>query len=172
LEKESFLKLYFTDESGFSLTSNIPYGWQEKGNPISTCPTSSKRLNVFGIMNATNNELFTFSKTGSVKNQFIIDAIYEFAGQINEPSVLVFDNAKIHHSEAFMEHISIWKEMGIEIFYLPTYSPHLNLIEILWRKIKYEWLRPDDFLNWDTLNQRIKFIFDNFGSLFKIDFSS
>lgn len=33
-----------------------------------------------------------------------------------------------------------WKERQIEIFQLPSYSPQLNLIEILWRFMKYEWI--------------------------------
>ncbi|MBC6474874.1 MAG: transposase [Hormoscilla sp. GM102CHS1] len=30
-------------------------------------------------------------------------------------------------------------------FYLPTYSPQLNIIEILWRFIKYSWLNTDAY---------------------------
>jgi transposase len=35
--------------------------------------------------------------------------------------------------------------------FLPPYSPHLNLAEVLWRKLKYEWLRPQDYADEDTL---------------------
>jgi transposase len=35
--------------------------------------------------------------------------------------------------------------------YLPPYSPHLNLAEVLWRKLKYEWLRPEDYFQAETL---------------------
>src|SRR5437667_1700649 len=33
-----------------------------------------------------------------------------------------------------------WKKQGLIIKYLPPYAPELNLIEILWRRIKYTWL--------------------------------
>ena len=56
------------------------------------------------------------------------------------PTVVVMDNASIHTSEAFQEEIPKWEKQGLSIFYLPEYSPELNLIEILWRFMKYEWI--------------------------------
>ena len=38
------IELYYGDESGFNLVPYIPYGWQEKGNPICIVPTKSKRV--------------------------------------------------------------------------------------------------------------------------------
>ena len=37
------------------------------------------------------------------------------------------------------------------LFYLPTYSPDLNLAQTLCRKRKYEWLRPQEYLTKDEL---------------------
>ncbi len=54
------------------------------------------------------------------------------------------DNAPIHKSKLFTRNIEKWQtENDLFVLFLPTYSPELNLIEILWRKIKYNWL---DFL--------------------------
>src|SRR5207253_8317820 len=52
----------------------------------------------------------------------------------------VIDNASVHTSEEFAECLPRWKKQGLIIKYLSTYSPELNLIEILWRNIKYTWL--------------------------------
>lgn len=41
--------------------------------------------------------------------------------------------------------------MRLYIFYIPPYSPHLNIAEILWRKIKKEQIDPVDYLNKDAL---------------------
>jgi len=40
----------------------------------------------------------------------------------------------------FEDRIPYWKKQGLIIKYLPPYSPELNLIEILWLRIKYTWL--------------------------------
>jgi transposase len=49
-------------------------------------------------------------------------------------------SASIHRSEAFEDRRPYWKKHGLIIKYLSPYSPELNLIEILWRRIKYTWL--------------------------------
>ena len=64
-----------------------------------------------------------------------------------------------------------WKSRGLEIFFLPPYCPHLNIIEVLWRKMKHEWLRPQDFNEKLALHDRIDAILDNYGDdLFDIEF--
>jgi len=50
------------------------------------------------------------------------------------------------------------------------YSPELNLIEILWRKIKYNWLPLRAYLSFDHLQSELKNILDQFGSKYKITF--
>lgn len=37
------------------------------------------------------------------------------------------------------------------LFYLLPYSPHLNIVEILWRISKGKWIRPLDYVNTDNL---------------------
>lgn len=49
----------------------------------------------------------------------------------------------MHTSKTFQENIPLWKKKEVDIFYLPKYSPELNIIEILWRFIKYEWIELD-----------------------------
>ena len=171
LEKKKFLKIYYADECGFNETPSVPYGWQLKDEPLSIPTTRGQRWNVFGIM-SSDNQLFTHKTKGSIKSDFVINAIDAFAqSPIRDPrSVIMIDNATIHHSEAFKLKIKDWQEQGVEIFYLPTYSPHLNRIETLWRKCKYEWLLPQDFVSWKALTDKIELIFENFGTEFNINF--
>ena len=61
--------------------------------------------------------------------------------------MLVLDNANIHHRAPFQARLQHWEDLDGPLFYLPTYSPHLNKIETRWRKINYEWLRPEAYLN-------------------------
>ena len=81
------------------------------------------------------------------------------------------DNAPIHKSKIFMSNIEKWRvENDLFLLFLPTYSPELNLIEILWRKIKYEWLEFNAYLSFDRLKRNLKTILDNVGKKFNIQF--
>ncbi|MFT6360738.1 MAG: transposase, partial [Saprospiraceae bacterium] len=51
-------------------------------------------------------------------------------------------------------------------------SPNLNIIETLWRKIKYEWLKLHDYLNLKTLEAAIDNILIKFGVDFLINFEN
>ena len=62
---------------------------------------------------------------------------------------LVMDNASIHTANKLQNKIEEWESLGLTIFFLPTYSPELNLIEIVWRRIKYKWLQSRDYSDWE-----------------------
>jgi len=59
---------------------------------------------------------------------------------VNKRTVIVVDQAPIHTNDYRHDQLEEWGQREIEIFSLPSYSPQLNLIEILWRFIKYEWI--------------------------------
>ena len=50
------------------------------------------------------------------------------------------------------------------------YSPELNLIEIRWHKIKYEWFPLRAYLSFDHLQSELQNILDQVGSKYKITF--
>jgi len=58
----------------------------------------------------------------------------------------------------------------ISFFYLPPYSPELNLIEIVWKHAKYHWRR---FVTWtkETIDAEIAKLLASYGSEFEIRFA-
>jgi transposase len=117
-------------------------------------------------------ELTTYLTTESVNSNTIIACLDEFVLIIKKTTVVVLDNAPWHVSKEVEAKIKEWESKGLIIFYLPPYSPHLNLIETLWRKVKLEWLKPEDFENKEKLHEAIKHIFLNYNNdEYKIDFS-
>ncbi|MBU6955636.1 transposase [Hahella sp. HN01] len=64
-----------------------------------------------------------------------------------------------------------WIDKGIWPIYSPKYSPELNLIEILWRKVKYIWLPLDLYEPFDRLKESVNDILSKFGQEYKINFS-
>ena len=90
---------------------------------------------------------------------------------LKKKTVVVMDNASVHTSEAFEECLSQWKKKGLVIKYLPPYSPELNLIEILWRNIKYTWLPFSAYQCLNALADALENILKNFGSKYQITFA-
>ncbi len=57
------------------------------------------------------------------------------ARQTGRRIVLVMDQGKPHHAKAFHHDLQNVKQ-HVEVFWLPHYSPDLNLIERLWKHLK------------------------------------
>ncbi|MFI3286724.1 MAG: transposase, partial [Rikenellaceae bacterium] len=89
---------------------------------------------------------------------------------ITKRTVVVIDNAPIHRSKKFMAKVEQWRELDLWIYFLPPYSPELNIIEILWRFMKYQWLPFDAYLNFMRLKARVAEVLDCVGSKYRINF--
>jgi transposase len=57
------------------------------------------------------------------------------------------------------------------VYPLAAYSPELNLIEILWRKIKYEWLPLTAYDSFKTLLRELQKVLAGVGSKYQINFA-
>jgi transposase len=177
MEEAGKLKIYYGDESGFSLEPCISYGWQPPGEYVRITPVGGHRLNVFGLL-SRDNDLHAFSTQGTVDTDMVMACMDEFVKTITLKTVVILDNASIHRSEKFntstmlSNHAKLleWSKKGLRIFHLPPYSPHLNIIETLWRKVKYKWLKPGDYASWETLKKAVENILLSVGKDLKIDF--
>jgi hypothetical protein len=54
--------------------------------------------------------------------------------------------------------------------YLPPYAPELNLIEILWRFMKYSWLPFSAYTSFQCFIEAIEEILTHFGTEYTIAF--
>ncbi|MEA2051138.1 MAG: transposase [Campylobacterota bacterium] len=63
-----------------------------------------------------------------------------------------------------------WKELGLQLLFLPPYSPELNKIEILWKHMKYHYHKLEAYLSFDKLHKHVKNLLDGFGILYDINF--
>ena len=124
---------------------------------------------IFGLL-SQHNQLWTYWATKSVNSAFVIECLNTFVQQLHKVTLLVLDNARIHTSKLFQACLPAWQDQGLFVFYLPTYSPHLNRIERLWQKIKYDWLKAADYTNTQTLHTALRYIFDQFGNQYNIIF--
>ena len=80
--------------------------------------------------------------------------------------LLSLDNASFHRSAKFKHKIQEWLMNDV----LVPYSPEFNIIEILWKKVQYEWLPSEAFKTFEDLSINIKNILNYCGEKFTITF--
>jgi len=126
-------ELLFVDASHFVLSAFIGYLWSFVRVFIKS-PSGRQRYNVLGAFNAITHELFTVTNEAYINASSIIALMTQILEHYTESAiVLVMDNARYQHCKIVIEFA---KEHGIELLFLPPYSPNLNLIERLWKFVK------------------------------------
>lgn len=164
------IDLRFADETGFSLVPYLPYAWLPKGRQIGIPCATRKVLNVFALL-SLDQRLTSYPTKDRINSEFIINCLEDFVGKIRKPTVVVLDQAPWHTSQLVKLQLDRWQQQGLYLFLLPKYSPQLNAIEILWRFIKYKWLKPKDYLNANSLHNAVCDILTQFGAKYSINFS-
>lgn len=157
LAQQDLIALYYGDETGVSTQGYCPYGWQGKAERVSIAvlPTSHQRLNCFGCISRTN-QFWSATTTKAIDGAFVIEQLEAFSRTLSKPTFLVLDNAPVHKTETILRCLEHWQQRGLYLFYLPPYSPHLNIAETLWRMLKGKWLQVKDYLSAQSLFEATK----------------
>ncbi len=170
LSEQEIIDLYYSDESKVSLTPCVPYGWQFPDEEVFMPTQKGAGLNCFALLKR-NNECLIETTTENINSQFVFERLEELSTKLKKLTVVVLDNARIHTSNLIKERLAVWQARGLYLFYLPRYSPHLNIVEILWRKLKYEWLSPGDYQAKENLFYQIRLALKAVGQSLLIKFS-
>ena len=170
LSEAGLIDLYYGDESGVNLEPCVPYGWQFADERVSMPTAKGAGVNCFGLFTRSNKAVAATSE-GSITAEFVIGQLERLSFAIGKVTIVVLDNARIHTGKLMQERIAYWQQRGLFIFYLPTYSPHLNIAETVWRKLKYEWLAPNDYQDGQRLRYSVKQALNEFGKSLRINFS-
>jgi hypothetical protein len=165
------LDVFYLDESGFSSRSCVPYAWQPKGETLRLPANVPGRTNVIGFL-SRDHEAYFHTVEGAVTHQEIIAAMNGFVRSRNfeRLTIVVMDNASVHR-KAVAEAGWEWLGQRVWAWFLPVYSPELNPIEILWKKIKYEWLPWTAYQCFETMRVALDEIFENLGDKYRVNFA-
>ncbi len=169
-EKDGLIDLYYGDESHICTEGYVPYGWQFRGEDVYIPSERGLRLNIFGMINR-NNRYEGFSTTDNMTADKVADFIDRLSMRIRKITFVVLDNASVHRCRLMRELRPVWEKRGLFLFFLPPYSPHLNLAETLWRILKGKWLRPADYFSTDSLLYATDRALAALGSELKINFA-
>ena len=147
LSNLDFRCIKFFDESGFSLPDvcNPRYGRAPKGERAVEVGKKTKTANItLNLMIGSSGVAYANIIDGPSNMDCFIDFFFqainattntgEFA--LKPGDFVVLDNCALHHNHA--EHIigNLLAQHGIEYIFLPTYSPHLNPVELCFQYIK------------------------------------
>lgn len=164
------IDLFYGDESHFSSEGYVPYGWQFPEEDVAIYTEKSYKINVFGLISRDNKCHWAINEQ-NINSKFIIEQLEDLSFKIKKQTFVVLDNASIHQSKAFQERTEFWQNRGLYIFFLPPYSPELNISETMWRILKGKWIRPEDYIEKDTLFYAVNRCMANIGNEIKINFS-
>ena len=170
LSENGAIDLYDGDEAGVALEPNVPYGWQFGDEEVSMPSEKGVGINCFGLFTRLNKS-WTATSEKAIDAAFVVEQLERFSFLLSRVTVVVLDNARIHTGKKMRERIKAWQRRGLFILYLPTYSPHLNIAETLWRKLKYEWLSAADYESKEHLQYAVRQALSAFGKSLKIRFS-
>jgi transposase len=127
-------KVYFVDAAHFVMGSFL--GWLWCFSRIFVRSSSGrKRFNVLGALCATTHQLVTVCNTEYINALSVCDLLSKLRKTVGDsiPITLVLDNARYQKCKLVW---SMAQTLGIELLYLPPYSPNLNLIERFWKFTK------------------------------------
>jgi transposase len=97
-------------------------------------PSGRKRFNVLGAIDAITRELTTVTNDTTIDATATCELLRKLSARYpGLPLTLVLDNARYRRCEPVR---TLAAELRIELLYLPSYSPNLNLIERLWKFVK------------------------------------
>ncbi len=169
-DESGAIDLYYGDEAGVSLEPNVPYGWQFADEEVSMPSEKGKGIDCFGLFTRSNRS-WTATSDKPIDAAFVVEQLERFSFSLSRLTVIVLDNARIQTGKKMTERIESWQHRGLFVFYLPTYSPHLNIAETVWRKLKYEWLPAADYESQGHLQYAVSRALSAFGKSLKIRFS-
>jgi|1186.fasta_scaffold102760_2 transposase len=119
-----------------------------------------KRYNVLAALDCVSHTLIQVSNHSYINAEsvcLLLRAVAE-AATPGLPITLVLDNAR-YQKCALVEGLA--KQLGIELLYLTSYSPNLNLIERVWKFVKAKCLRSTYHANYEEFTSAIQQCLDD-----------
>ena len=126
-------QVYFVDAAHFVFAPFLGCVWC-LARLFVRAASGRKRYNVLGAMNAVTHRLIRVTNQAYINADSVCELLRAVAAAgVGLPITLVLDNARYQKCDCVR---GLAGSLGIELLYLPGYSPNLNLIERLWRFIR------------------------------------
>ena len=129
--------VFFVDAAHFLYGPFLGFLWC-LGRLFVPGPSGRKRYNVLAALNAVTHQVIRVANHSYINAASVCGLLRQVAAAgLGVPVTLVLDNARYQRC-ALVQGLA--RTLGIELLFLPGYSPNLNLIERLWRFVKKDCL--------------------------------
>ena len=170
LSLAGLIDLFYADESQVSTEGYVPYGWQLPGEQVFVPSEKGAKINCFALV-SRQCQCYWRTTEQIIDAPFVFEQLENLAFSIQKHTVVVLDNAPVHTAKIIRQRIPCWQQKGLFVFFLPPYSPHLNIAETLWRHLKKFWIAPEDYIEKDNLFFAVNRALAAVGTLLSVDFS-
>jgi transposase len=131
--KRGDVELYYMDAAHFVLGAFLGYLWSKVRIFIRT-PSGRKRYNVLGAYHAICGTMVTVTNTTYINSSSVVEMLGKLSLLHPDRSIkIILDNATYQRCYWVRSYATL---LGIELIFLPSYSPNLNLIERYWKFLK------------------------------------
>jgi transposase len=151
-------RVFFVDAAHFVLGAFLGMIWSFTRIFVpSGC--GRQRYNILGAVETRDHDFVSIRTTGSVNSE----TVCELLGKLDEAYpgeviTMVMDNARYQRNKKVFAEA---ERLGIELLFLPSYSPNLNLIERVWRLVKAKCLRNRHFKDFTNFRATIDEFIDS-----------
>ena len=138
----------------------LAYGWIKKGqDKLVKNNTDRQRLNINGALDSETHAVITredeiLNAISTIELLKKVEAAYPMAAII----YVICDNARYYRSRLVSQFLETSK---IQLVFLPSYSPNLNLIERLWKFMKKKVLYNKYYEKFDIFKEVTLEFFEN-----------
>jgi transposase len=146
-------RLVFLDESGFRLGSPPHYGWAPLGqkSPGKSVEGAWRTITMLGAIALDGWRSMITIDAATDQNVFLAFVEQALIPNLRHGDIVVMDNLAAHKHAAVL---SALRAVGVDVLFLPPYSPEYNPIEKAWAKLK-ELVRRATTLTREAFDQAV-----------------
>ena len=130
--EKGLIELFFMDAAHFVWGAFPARVWSTVRRWVKT-PSGRKRFNVLGALNYVTKKIETVTNTTYITSAQVVEMLEMLAEKYQKPIAVILDNASYQVCKLVRENA---ERLNINLIFLPTYSPNLNLIERVWKLVK------------------------------------
>lgn len=159
--KSGIIELFFMDAAHF-VQGGIPARVWAKFRMWVKTGSGRKRFNVLGALNFVSKKVETITNDAYINSVSVVAMLEKLATKyVGKPIMVILDNARYQTCDLVVDKA---RELNIDLLFLPTYSPNLNLIERVWKFVKSKLLGAAYIDSFEEYSKNISDFIDNLES--------